>query len=51
MVLNNCKSRLTNQCMAWINYKKVFVMGTYSWITESLDLVSNFIIGGSMKTE
>ena len=37
-VLKNCKRRLTNLCMAWIDFKKAYDMVPHSWILESLKM-------------
>ena len=38
LVLKNCKKRLTNLCMSWIDFKKAYDMVPHSWITESMKL-------------
>ena len=38
MVQKNCKRRLTNLCMAWIDYKKAYDMVPHSWISKCLDM-------------
>ena len=38
-VLRNCKRRLTNLSMAWIDYKKAYDMVPHSWLLECLDMV------------
>ena len=32
MVIKNCKRRMTNLCLAWIDYKKAYDMVPHSWI-------------------
>ena len=44
MVLNDCKKRDTNLGMAQIDYKKAYDMIPHSWISESLELVSEIIL-------
>ena len=36
MVMKNCKRRLTNLCVAWIDYKKAYDMVPHSWILACL---------------
>ena len=36
MVLRNCKRRMTNLCVAWIDYKKAYDMVPHSWIMRCL---------------
>ena len=38
MVLKNCKKRLTNLCLAWIEYKKAYDMVPHSWICQCLQI-------------
>ena len=38
MILKNCKKRMTNLCLAWIDYKKAFDMVPHSWLLECLRL-------------
>ena len=38
-ILCDCKKRLANLGMTWIDYKKVYDMVPHSWILESLELV------------
>ena len=38
MVLKNCKKRLTNLCLAWIDYKKAYDMVPHSWICQYLQI-------------
>lgn len=35
-VLRNCKRRLTNLCMAWIDFKKAYDMVPHSWVLKCL---------------
>ena len=37
-ILRDCKKRHTNLGMAWIDYKKAYMV-PHSWILESLELV------------
>ena len=39
-ILKNCQRRLTNLSMAWIDYKKAYVMVPHSWILKCLEMVS-----------
>ena len=32
IVLKNCKRRMTNLSFTWIDYKKTYVMVSYTWI-------------------
>ena len=49
VILKNCKKRLTNLCMSWIDFKKAYDMVPHSWILETLrmfgiaDNLINFI--------
>ena len=36
IILKNCKKRLTNLNMAWIDFKKAYDMVPHSWILDSL---------------
>ena len=38
MVLKNCKRRLTNMAVAWIDYRKAYDMIPHSWIKETLSI-------------
>ena len=38
MILKNCKRRLTNLNLAWIDYKKAYDMVPHSWIIECLEI-------------
>ena len=38
MILKNCKRRLTNLSLAWIDYKKAYYMVPHSWIIECLEI-------------
>ena len=38
MILKNCKRRLTNLSLAWIDYKKAYDMVPHSWIIECLEI-------------
>ena len=38
-ILKNCRRRLTNLSMAWIDYKKAYNMVPHSWILKCLDMV------------
>ena len=54
-VLKDCRNRITNLAMAWIDYKKAYDMVSHSWIMESLDMIGaadavKCILGESMKT-
>jgi hypothetical protein len=35
-ILQECKSRKKNLCMAWIDYQKAFYSVSHSWIIKSL---------------
>ena len=54
IVLKDCKKRHTNLCMAWIDYKKAYVLVPHSWINECMEIfgiaenVKNFL-GRSME--
>ena len=38
MVMKNCcKSRLTNLCLAWIDYKKAYDMVPHSWLLQCME--------------
>ena len=37
-VLKNCKKRLTNLSMAWIDFKKAYDMVPHSWILDTLKM-------------
>ena len=34
MVLKNCRRRMTNLCLSWIDYKKAYDMVPHSWLME-----------------
>ena len=38
-ILKNCRRRLTNLSMAWIDYKKAYDMVPHSWILKCLEMV------------
>ena len=38
-ILKNCRRRLTNLSMAWIDYKKAYDMVPHSWILKRLEMV------------
>ena len=38
-ILKNCRRRMTNLSMAWIDYKKVYDMVPHSWILKCLEMV------------
>ena len=38
-ILKNCRRRLTNLSMAWIDYKKAYDMVPHSWILRCLEMV------------
>ena len=38
MVMKNCRGRLTNLCVAWIDYKKAYDMVPHSWILTCLTM-------------
>ena len=38
MVMKNCRRRLTNLCVAWIDYKKAYDMVPHSWILACLTM-------------
>ncbi|XP_047501185.1 uncharacterized protein LOC125047118 [Penaeus chinensis] len=38
-MLKNCRRRLTNLSMAWIDYKKAYDMVPHSWILKCLEIV------------
>ena len=38
-ILKNCRRRLTNLSMAWIDYKKTYEMVPHSWILKYLEMV------------
>ena len=46
-VIKEVKSRNKNSAMAWIDYKKAYVMVLHSWIIECLDL---FGVGENIKS-
>uniref|UniRef100_A0A3B3HW39 Reverse transcriptase domain-containing protein n=1 Tax=Oryzias latipes TaxID=8090 RepID=A0A3B3HW39_ORYLA len=53
-VAQDCKSRHTNLCTAWIDYKKAYDSMPHTWITECLELYNinrtlRAFIGNSMK--
>ena len=39
VILKNCRRRLTNLSMAWIDYKKAYDMVPHSWILRCLEIV------------
>ena len=54
MILKNSKKRMTNLCLAWIDYKKTFDMVPHSWLLECLllyNIIKNVIevLSKSMK--
>ena len=38
-ILKNCRRRMTNLSMAWIDYKKAYDMVPHSWILKCLEMV------------
>jgi hypothetical protein len=38
-ILQECKRRKKNLCMAWINYQKAFDRVPHSWIIKSLEII------------
>ena len=38
-ILQECKSRKKNLCVAWIDYQKAFDRVPHSWIIKSLELI------------
>ena len=38
MVLKNCKKRLTNLCISWIDYKKAYDMIPHSWLIKCMEI-------------
>ena len=38
MVMKNCRRRLTNLCVAWIDYRKAYDMVPHSWILACLTM-------------
>ena len=38
-ILQECKCRKKNLCMAWINYQKAFDRVPHSWIIKSLEII------------
>ena len=38
-ILKNCRRRLTNLSMAWMDYKKTYEMVPHSWILKYLEMV------------
>ncbi|XP_068689739.1 uncharacterized protein [Montipora foliosa] len=38
-ILKNCRRRLKNLSMAWIDYKKAYDMVPHSWIVKCLEMV------------
>ena len=38
-ILKNCRRRLTNLSMAWIDYRKAYDMVPHSWILKCLEMV------------
>ena len=38
MVIKNCKRRMINLCLAWIDYKKAYDMVPHSWIKRCLQM-------------
>jgi len=38
-ILQECKSRKKNLCLAWIDYQKAFDRVPHSWIIKSLELI------------
>jgi hypothetical protein len=50
-ILQECKCRNKNLCMAWIDYQKAFDKVPHSWIIKSLELIgiNNTIILFTMK--
>ena len=50
-ILQECKCRKKNLCMAWIDYQKAFDMVSHSWIIKSLELIgiNNKVISFTKK--
>jgi hypothetical protein len=50
-ILQECKRRKKNLCMAWIDYQKAFDRVPHSWIIKSLELIgiNNKIISFTEK--
>ena len=46
MVLRNCKRRMTNLCIAWIDYKTAYDLVPHSWIRRCLKF---FKISGKVR--
>ena len=38
-ILKNCRRRMTNLSMAWIDYKKAYDSVPHSWILKCLEIV------------
>ena len=38
MVMKNCKRRLPNLSVAWIDYTKIYDMVPYNWILQCLKI-------------
>ena len=54
IVLKNCKRRMTNLSFAWIDYKKTYVMVSYTWILLGLKVFKvadniRYVIEKTMK--
>jgi hypothetical protein len=50
-ILQECKRRKKNLCMAWIDYQETFDRVPHSWIIKSLELIviSNKVISFTKK--
>jgi len=50
-ILQECKGRKKNLCMAWIDYQKAFDKVPHSWIIKSLELIgiNNKVISFTKK--
>ena len=40
MVMKNCKKRITNMNIAWIDYKKAYDMVPHAWILQCLKILN-----------
>ena len=54
IVLKNCKRRMTNLSFTWIDYKKTYVMVSYTWILLGLKVFKvadniRYVIENTMK--
>ena len=39
MILRDCKRRLTNLAMTWLDYQKAYDMVSHSWILECMEII------------